>query len=223
MIDPDSRAGPFTHEIVASLLDPPDGSLVADFGAGTGNFAAYLEQAGYNVVAIDIDREDYIAAGYASAPFIEANLDDDVPELPSQLGGAVAIEIVEHLESPLRLLRQISGLLAEDGWLIVTTPNVESIGSKLELLVRGHDSCFDDDAYRSNGHISPVGLRQIRKLAERTGLEVEVVTYNLGRIPLPKLRQRFQITSSIGRTAWLGDSLIVKLRKTGPVAEFARG
>ena len=138
LIDPLHSAGPYTHEIVASLLDPPDEKIVIDLGAGPGNFTAYLEISGHNVIAVDIDESDYRAAGHSSAPFLVADLDESLPAVPGVLGGAIAIEIIEHLESPLRFIRMIAEALVDGGWLIITTPNVSSFSSRLECVVRGH-------------------------------------------------------------------------------------
>jgi len=223
-IDPTHSAGPRTHETVAALLDPPDGKFVLDLGAGPGNFTAYLEQLGYSVIAIDIDERDYRDAGHARAPFVASNLDEPLPALPGPLQGAVAIEVIEHLENPLGLVRSIAERLESGGWLIVTTPNVLSLSSRLELLIRGHDFQFSDEDYRANGHISPVSLLQLRRIGRRVGLTTERVTYNVGRIPLPRLRQRVMLRGNWACSELLGESLIIKFRKQTGVAEaFTRG
>ncbi len=224
MIDPLHSAGPFTHEIVASLLDPPGENIVVDLGAGPGNFTAHLEQSGYNVIAVDIDEDDYREARHSSAPFLIGNLDESLPELPGPLGGVVAIEIIEHLESPLGFIRAIADALVDGGWLILTTPNVLSISSRLEFLVRGNDFQFSDVDYRTNGHISPVSVKQLERIGERVGLMMEAITYNVGRIPFPHLRQRVLLKSDWARSQLLGESLIVKLRKRQDSAKpFTRG
>jgi 2-polyprenyl-3-methyl-5-hydroxy-6-metoxy-1,4-benzoquinol methylase len=224
LIDPLHSAGPLTHEVVASLLDPPDGGIVADLGAGLGNFTALLEQSGYNVIAVDIDEDDYREAGHSSAPFVVANLDQALPELPGPLTGAVAIEVIEHLENPLHFLRSVADGLVEGGWLIVTTPNVLSLSSRLEFLVRGDDFQFSDADYRDNGHISPVSGKQLDRIASRVGLVIEATTYNVGRIPLPQLRKRVLLRGDWARSQLLGEALIVKFRKRQDSAEpFTRG
>ena len=211
LIDPTNSAAPCTHDVVASLLDPPDELTVLDFGAGLGNFTAYLEGAGYPVPAVDIDENDYRRAGHSSAPFLQANLDDALPELPGPVGGAVAIEVIEHLENPLGFIRAVTEVLVDDGWLIVTTPNGLSLSSRLELMVRGHDFGFSDEDYRANGHICPVSLKQLHRIGARVGLSIAAVTYNAGRIPLPRLCKRFVLRSDWARSGLLGESLIVKV------------
>lgn len=208
---------------MTSLLDPPGSGLVLDVGAGPGNFTALLAHREYRVLAIDIDETDYAAAGHSPASFKAADLDEGLPDLGEQVEGAVAIEVLEHLENPMRLVRSVASQLRQGGWFIITTPNVASLSAVLEQTLRGHLFQFDDCAYYDNGHISPVGLTQVRRLAERCGLKVEVVTYNVGRIPLPRLRRSLALRGLWARNALLGEALIVKLRKTGPSIEFQRG
>lgn len=223
-IDPTTGAGIYTHEVVATLLDPPNGLPVLDLGAGIGNFTAFLDGAGYRVTAVDIDKDDYERAGLSSAPFLASNLDEGLPSMEGPIGGVVAIEIIEHLENPLRLVREVAEVLVDGGWFIVTTPNISSVGSQLERMVRGHDSGFDDYSYSANGHISPVSLTQLERMGARVGLVVETATYNVGKLPIPKLRQRYPLSSGWARSSRFGDSLIVKFRRSGDVpASFVRG
>lgn len=213
-ITTDSAASVDTHDVVASLLDPPTSLPVADIGAGYGNFTARLVSLGYEALAVDIDPEDYKRAGLSPAPFVQANLDEELPLDPESIAGLVCIEAVEHLEAPLRSLRLMTQAVAPGGFLILTTPNVSSLGSRLELLVRGHHEDFDDYCYKDNGHISPVSITQMRRMAGRLGLDLEVETYNVGRLPVPKLHQR-PLRGSRWRRRSLGETLIVRMRKTG--------
>lgn len=222
-IDPTARSAINNHAIVSRLLDAPNGLSVLDVGAGVGNFTAHLAARGYEPIAIDIDPVDFREAGYAVAPFLAANLDESLPVGPGTAGGAVAIEVFEHLEAPLRAMRLLADALVEGGFLIVTTPNVMSWGSRLELLVRGHYEHFGDYEYETNGHISPLQLVQMERMGERLGLVVEHVTYNIGRLPLPLLHQ-IPLKRPCFRIQALGECMIVKFRKLGPPAvDYQRG
>jgi SAM-dependent methyltransferase len=208
---------------VASLLDPPNARPVADLGAGKGNFTAHLASVGYRAVAFDIDALDYSRAGHSRAPFVVADLQRGLPVRSSSLAGVVCIETLEHLEGPLPTIREMARVVATGGFIILTTPNVLSLGSRLELLVRRHHEDFDDYCYEGNGHISPVSLTQIQRMASRLGLSVEEETYNVGRLPLPRLHQ-IPLHALRWRRSALGETLIVKLRKTREAAnDYMRG
>ncbi len=130
LIDPTGAAGVNTHLVVANLLDEPDGSLVLDIGAGRGNFTYVLESHSYRTIAIDIDPDDYV---HSTAPFVQANLGDGLPISSASCGGIVAIEVIEHLEEPLRLIREIARCLRPNGFAIITTPNLTFLASRQSL------------------------------------------------------------------------------------------
>lgn len=213
-----------THRAVGKLLDPPGGRPVLDVGAGVGNFTAYLGSHGYQAVALDLDPHDYRDAGYCDAPFVLADFDVGLPVAAGAADGAVAIEVLEHLESPLRTLRQMADAVAVGGFVIVTTPNVMSWVSRAKFVLRGHLEGFDDGWYGGNGHISPVPRPQLQRMADRLNLFTEVVTYNVARPPLPKLHYAVASPRRKLLIEALGESLIVKFRKLGPpLASYQRG
>jgi len=218
-----ARSAMNNHAIVARLLDPPSDLPVLDVGAGVGNFTAHLVARGYAAIAFDIDQHDYQRAGHSAAPFFAVDLDDELPVAPESAAGAVAIEVLEHVEAPMRLLRHMAKAIVPGGFVIVTTPNLMSWGSRLELLVRGHHEHFGDKEYEANGHISPTPLVQLRRMARRLNLKTEVVTYNIGRLPLPKLH-RHPLTRPRFRIQGLGECVIVRFRKLGPPLDgYERG
>jgi SAM-dependent methyltransferase len=195
---------------VAALLDPPAGGIVLDAGAGQGAFTSWLAGHGYRVIALGIEPSQF---RFGEARFVQTNLDQGLPFPDQSVEGIAAIEVLEHLENPLGLIREASRCLQRGGWLALTTPNVKSISSRLSFFVRGHHLYFGPNDYEANGHINPVSIDQIRSIAERAGMTVEIVTYNLGKLPVPGLRHRLLLTHPRFRTELWGDALIVLLRK----------
>jgi SAM-dependent methyltransferase len=212
-LDPGRMAGIGTHAVVAALLDPPGGGAVLDAGAGEGAFTAWLSEHGYRVIAAGIEAKQFRFGG---ARYVRTNLDEGLPFVNGSLEGITAIEVIEHLENPLHLFREAARCLADGGWIVVTTPNVQSISSRLSFLLRANHLYFGRRDYEGNGHISPVGLDQIVAVAERTGLKVDVITYNLGKLPIPRLRHRLLLRHRWFINSLWGDALIVRLRKAKP-------
>jgi SAM-dependent methyltransferase len=159
---------------------------------------------------VGIERSQYRFSG---ARFVQTDLDQGLPFSDSSLAGIVAIEVLEHLENPLRLFREAARCLVDGGWLVVTTPNIRSLSSRFSFLIRGHHLYFGRAEYEGNGHISPIALDQIQSIAARAGLSVEVATYNVGKLPVPRLRHRVLLRGRRFLNELWGDSLIVRLRK----------
>jgi SAM-dependent methyltransferase len=214
--DSEAMAGIKTHERVARLLDPPTGSIVMDVGPGLGSFTDRLTVMGYRPVAVGIAPEQFRVEG---TPYVQADLDVGLPLDTASVVGVVAIEVIEHLEAPRRFFREASRCLHLGGWLILTTPNILSIASKLSFALRDRFTYFGDFEYESNGHISPLSEIDIRRIAIRSGFEVEQVTYNVGKLPVPGIRHRYPLKSDRFRTRTFGESLIMKLRKVGPPSQ----
>ena len=123
----------YRRRLVISLLGrPPAGATVLDIGSGQGEFAIYLREAYPDVAVCGVE---YSAAGVqrsraaAAARGVEVNftqrdllqpvaLDPDQPAA----GYAVCSEVLEHVDDPVRLLRNSKSLLAPGCRVIITVP-----------------------------------------------------------------------------------------------------
>jgi ubiquinone/menaquinone biosynthesis C-methylase UbiE len=71
-------------------------------------------------------------------------------------------EVIEHIEHHQDALREIHRVLKEDGYLIVTTPNILNIKSRLRFLCFGFWNLFgplyfrNSNKYTTGGHINPI-------------------------------------------------------------------
>jgi 2-polyprenyl-3-methyl-5-hydroxy-6-metoxy-1,4-benzoquinol methylase len=147
------------------------GMRAADLGTGPGAMAERLQAMGCEVVGADMSAEGF----GAKLPHVVVNFDQ--PDFASQLGtkmfGLVtAIEVIEHVESPIGFLRNIGNLLAPGGVAVLTTPNVESLPARLKFLLNGKVRTMDK--YGEPTHISPIFMDLLtRQFLKRTCLDLE--------------------------------------------------
>ena len=136
------RANPGLHDRVEQLVAPLPPGKGLDLGCGSGAFAERLKRRGWEVTAADKDKKAY----KASVPFVSVDL--EVPgwhrKLPGPFDLIVAIEVLEHLGSPLLFFRGVAQLLSPQGVAIVTTPNVESWIGRLRFLAKGKLRMMDE-------------------------------------------------------------------------------
>lgn len=166
------RTVPGLHDAaIACVRDRLAPSLKAvDLGTGSGAFAARLESLGCDVIACDADPGPYAAR----SPFRRIDLNRH--DFASDLGQATydlvtAIEVIEHLEAPVRFLSQVRTLLRPTGYALVTTPNVDSLPARVKFLVKGTVRMFD--ARGDPTHISPIFWDLLlRQYLPRGGLRV---------------------------------------------------
>lgn len=98
----------------------------------------------------------------------------------------VSIEAVEHLENPWHMMREANRVLRIGGKLLVTTPNVLSIRSRLSYLLYGYPNYFhymiEQEPDRRKelpvDHINPVGFLELRHVLARCGFVVEDIRTN---------------------------------------------
>ena len=71
-------------------------------------------------------------------------------------------EVIEHLENPRELIRQIHRVLQPNGQVVITTPNVLNLKSRIRYLFFGFFNLFgplhfkESRLYSSGGHITPI-------------------------------------------------------------------
>ena len=137
--------------VLARLARP--GLRVADLGSGPGAMAARLAEMGCDVLAADLSKNGF-AAGLPHVT-VDFNQPDFAALLgPRQFGLVTAIEVIEHVESPIGFLRNIARLLAPGGAAVLTTPNVDSLPARFKFFLSGKIRTMDEHGEPT--HISPI-------------------------------------------------------------------
>src|SRR5512135_132533 len=115
------RAYADCHEVALSLVDGPDRGRALDLGAGQGRISQALAERGFDVTAVDVNEEQFRAAG---VPFVKLDLNRTLPFPEESQALVVAVEILEHLEAPRRFVREIYRVLRPGGLAVISTPNI---------------------------------------------------------------------------------------------------
>jgi ubiquinone/menaquinone biosynthesis C-methylase UbiE len=127
------------HHAVASHIPAP--ARVLDFGCGTGNLAAHLQNCGYAVTGCDIADEMIMVACHAfEKSGVEwIRLPPNWRRLPFGDGGfdaVVASSVFEYLGDCDLAFGELARVLRRGGVLIMTVPNPHHPRRKIEGLVR---------------------------------------------------------------------------------------
>src|SRR5260370_40748729 len=123
----------FVGERVLARYARP-GVRAADLGSGPGAMADRLRSLGCDVVAVDRASQGF----EAQVPHL--SLDFDQADFASRVGAAsfgivTAIEVIEHVESPIGFLRNIGRLISPGGIAVLTTPNVDSLPTRSKFIL----------------------------------------------------------------------------------------
>lgn len=203
------------HEFLMSLI--PESitynTPIVDIGCGTGAWLERLANAGFkNLYGIDNDIEQLQTK---KATCWQANIDsDDLGFGNKKFGLITSIEVIEHLENPGRFFQHLSGLLAQEGYLLITTPNLNSVLCRLRLLLTGNLRSFDQKGEPT--HIYPVFMTPLNRILQNYNLKIVYkCTYPLkGSITSrPSLKRMSSILSLILKDELSGDILCLLIQK----------
>jgi 2-polyprenyl-3-methyl-5-hydroxy-6-metoxy-1,4-benzoquinol methylase len=112
----------------------PKGSTVLDAPCGGGSLAASLREAGYDAHGVDIGGA---GAALLGAAYHDADLNGRLPFGDALFDVVLSIEGIEHLEDRYRYLRELHRVLRPGGTLILTTPNIVSVRSRVRFFGSG--------------------------------------------------------------------------------------
>ena len=161
------------HEFVANRVlanYAKEGIRAVDLGSGPGAMASRLHTLGCKVLAVDRNADGFMAG----LPHVA--IDFDRNDFACQLGAAsfdlvTAIEVIEHVESPIGFLRNVRALLTPTGVAVITTPNVDSLPARTKFFLVGRIRAMDQ--FSEPTHISPIFWDLLRRqFLPRAGLNL---------------------------------------------------
>jgi len=194
------------HEIVFGSIPPASaGATALDAACGSGAVARLLAERGFSVDAVDLPGEAPFEVPLG-VRYLPVDLNGPLPFQDESFDLAVSIETLEHLERPWSFLRELSRVLRAGGTVILTTPNVASMWSRVSFFVFGRPLWFHPWDLTPLGHITPIFPHILMSFAEASCFTISGRTYSRGRIPLLRVALPFH-------SALLGECVIFRLIK----------
>jgi 2-polyprenyl-3-methyl-5-hydroxy-6-metoxy-1,4-benzoquinol methylase len=188
-----------THEgclgILQEKLPPP--AAVLDIAAGCGAFTRRLLDAGYSVQPNDLDSKGW------AVPELQlwtVDLNKPLPQglASRQFDAVVGIEVIEHLENPLKFLRDCCSFCRPGGLVILTTPNIVDARSWANFVVRGQFFQFTRKRYWESGHATLLPFWLLEEHLSRVGITA-FERRSFGRVELPGFRKIFSFLQRVAQ------------------------
>ncbi len=120
-------------ELPALGLPPGASVLDAPCGAVAGLAMALIEK-GFHAIGADVDPEAGVRLGNA---FAKVDLDTALPWPGQSFHAVISTEGIEHLENHFSFLREVCRVLKPGGILILTTPNITALRSRVRFFGSG--------------------------------------------------------------------------------------
>lgn len=167
---------PFSERPEVVSVVPSSARTVLDVGCGLGGFGYALRRTdpGRVIWGVETDTD----AADAAARHYDEVLNGTFPEVltgcQTRFDCVVFNDVLEHLEDPWSALRAGVDLLAPEGMVIASLPNVRYIRTVLDLVLRG-DWRYTDTGILDRTHLRFFTRRTVVELFEHASLNVDVV------------------------------------------------
>jgi SAM-dependent methyltransferase len=154
------------------------GARVLDAPCGDGSLAATLRQAGYDAHGIDINAT---GAALLGAAYHDGDLNERLPFSDASFDVVLSIEGIEHLENRFAYLRELHRVLKPLGTLVLTTPNIVGLRSRMRFFGSGfyhRDSRPLHEAGRNPfHHVALATLADLRYALHTSGFRLTNVSH----------------------------------------------
>jgi len=182
------------------ILDNSYGNeRILDIGCADGDFSACLVEKGFDCYGLEIMEDGIRKAREKKIKIIDGSFLDKFPFPDNHFDFVFAGEVIEHTFDDFFFLEEIYRILKPGGVLILTTPNLVSLGNRLLMLFgklpRFAYNEFHYRIYNLNLVISK--MRQVN---------FQIIGYNSSYVLISSLFNKF--IGMVGE--WLG-SLVPKL------------
>jgi SAM-dependent methyltransferase len=195
-------------------LGLPVGARVLDAPCGAGALAAALGNAGLDVCGADVETEAQAVLG---EHFQQADLNVPLPWPDASFDAVFSIEGIEHLENRFGFLRELHRVLKPGGALILTTPNIVMLRSRVRFFASGfyhRDSRPLNEAARHPlHHIGLATFADLRYLLHTSGFRLMQVSHTHAK-PISYLYAIF--------VPWMWLYTLIAFRKEKDPAQHAR-
>lgn len=179
------------NEDICSLVEP--NKRVLDVGCATGRIAEKLtKEKKCTVVGIEVNKAMVKIAKKRCSKVIMANVEllksINFPEKYFDI--ILFADVLEHCRNSGEILRNLRRYLSDDGYILVSIPNVANWEIRLRLLLGKFD--YKGGTILDDGHLRFFTLSSIKKLVEESGYKViEVKVRNAFLTSLGKLFKTF--------------------------------
>jgi 2-polyprenyl-3-methyl-5-hydroxy-6-metoxy-1,4-benzoquinol methylase len=154
------------------LLNKVSDNKLLNVGGGAGQLSDIFTALGLDVYNIDLEPQTVDEKSYQ----LDLNKSADLPFQNEFFDLVICQEVIEHIENPWKLFRQIKSVLKKEGYFILTTPNIQSEYSKRLFIKTSYFQWYTPDCL--SYHINPLPVWEIELIAEKNRFELLSVKGN---------------------------------------------
>lgn len=151
------------YKYAATVLKLHGLEKVIEFGSGSGyKLMKYISPITKNITGIDFEHSiRYCKNTYRAGNWISLDLDKSHQDFDGPYDLIMAIDVIEHLVSPEKMLEQMKSCAKENSLLLISTPERD--------LVRGYDTYGPPD---NKKHVREWNFEELSKYISSQGLKI---------------------------------------------------
>jgi 2-polyprenyl-3-methyl-5-hydroxy-6-metoxy-1,4-benzoquinol methylase len=179
------QGGDLYQAVFDKLAACPTKGRVLDVGTGAGDLPSRLAAVGYRAAACDCLPEAEWRHG-GTVEYMQCDLAKGIPFADASFDHVVCLEVIEHLDDPPAFCRELRRVLRKGGRLLISTPNILSLRSRVKFLLDGSFVFFNYPLIewarrdgRPSVHVHPIRLHELEYYLHQAGFEVDDVFTNL--------------------------------------------
>ena len=162
------------------ILNKEKRGKVLDLGCGDGDYSNKLKELGFDITATDLDETRFRYRNIVE--FQKCDITQKLPFSDNSFDCVLFLEVVEHLKNPYFVIGEIKRILKNQGILILSTPNILNIKSRLRFLIEGAFEYFREPPLDQlanpkekifNLHIHPYRFHELEYLVSSNGFKIE--------------------------------------------------
>lgn len=173
-VDFNDYNGTLGHYQAQACLEHARGTSLLDMPCGDGTLTALMMPYFKRVVGVDASLT-HLNVAKQKLPQVEFHHDliEDL-NLEEKFDTVTMLNVLEHVTSPIEVLKKAASFLAENGVLLVHVPNAKAVNRKIAVLMGTLESCEELSPFDINvvGHRRSYDLNSLSADIESSGLKL---------------------------------------------------
>jgi len=168
-----------SHSQILKQCGAGYGQRLLDVGCARGHLSSALARQGWRVTGIEYDVADAAIAKLTGVRVIIGSAEDALSNIEDKFDVIVFADVLEHFVHPLDVLAMATSLLAPNGRIIISIPNVAHLSVRLQLLLGSFT--YTDRGILDRTHLHFYTKKTLKEMITKADLQI---TY-IGATPAP--------------------------------------